>query len=91
MTNASYQVLFLYYPTVATYEDFDQLFQFLTFSPGSGDGALMCSDVSILPDNRIEQDEDFTVSLALVTEEESLSLGNNATTITILDDDGMIM
>lgn len=48
----------------------------------------MCTPISILPDNRIEQEEDFTVALALVTAIDSLGLGNNATAVTITDDDG---
>ena len=77
----------MYFLTVI--EGFDRFLQSLTFSPGSGDGALVCSSIYIYPDNRIEQDEDFTVALALVTTVESLILGNNATVITIIDDDGM--
>jgi hypothetical protein len=79
----------LYSPTVNASEGFGEHFQFLTFSPGSGDGALMCSSISILPDAVIEQDEKFIVALALVTAMESVILGNNDTTITIKDDDGM--
>lgn len=61
----------------------------MTFAPGSGDGALMCSSISVLSDNVTEFEEDFTVSLALVTAGDSLSIGNNATTVTHIDDDGM--
>ena len=60
----------------------------LKFSPGSGSGALMCSSVSILSDDVIELEEAFVVSLALETATESLELGNNASAVTIVDDDG---
>ena len=68
--------------------DFHSLSMSLLFAPGSGDGALMCSSISILADNVTEFEEDFIVELALVTAGESLSLGNNATAITHIDDDG---
>ena len=48
----------------------------------------MCSSISILADNVTEFEEDFIVELALVTVGESLRLGNNATAITHIDDDG---
>jgi hypothetical protein len=69
-------------------QDYEHLTRSLTFVPGSGDGALMCSSVTILEDNVIEGEEDFSVTLALVTTASSLSLGNSVTNITLADDDG---
>jgi hypothetical protein len=60
----------------------------LTFVAGSGDGAQMCSSIRILADNVTEFEEDFTVELALTTAGDSLSLGNNVTIVTHIDDDG---
>lgn len=67
--------------------DFGLLSLPLTFAPGSGDGALMCVPISILPDTKAEGEEEFTISLDLLTAGTSLSLGNNAA-IVIIDDDG---
>lgn len=71
--------------------DFRSLSKSLTFAPGSGDGALMCSSISILSDNITEFEEDFIVKLALVTAGENLSLGNNITAVTHIDDDGNLL
>ena len=56
--------------------------------PGSGDGALMCSSVTVLEDDMIEGEEDFSITLTLVTTRTSLSLGNSATNVTLVDNDG---
>jgi hypothetical protein len=68
--------------------DFSSLSTSLTFAPGSSDGALMCPSIAIVPDTVIEDEEDFSVTLSLVTTGASLSLGNNVTAVTHIDDDG---
>ena len=68
--------------------DFSLLSVSLTFAPGSGDNALMCSSVNVLSDSITEPEEDFTIALALMTTGDSLHLGNNVTTVTHVDDDG---
>jgi hypothetical protein len=40
-------------------------------------------------DNLVECEEELTITLALVTTGASLSLGNNATSVTIGDNNGM--
>jgi hypothetical protein len=69
--------------------DYSSLSKTLVFPPGSGDGAMVCSSIAILQDNATELDEDFFISLGLVAIEESLSLGNNVTNVTLIDSDGM--
>ena len=67
--------------------DFSSFTQSLTFSPGSGHGALLCSSLIVLPDNVTELEENFFIVLDLVTAEDSLSLGNSITHVTHTDDD----
>ena len=49
----------------------------------------MCPTITILADDLVEGEEEFTVFLTLVTTRKSLSLGNNVTKVTLSDDDGM--
>ena len=61
----------------------------LTFISGQTVGAQRCTDVSILDDNLIEDDEMFTLSLIASPSDESavtFTQGENATNITILQD-----
>lgn len=68
--------------------DFHPLSNHLTFSPGSGNGAQLCSSVTILPDNVTETEETFSVILKLVGDVDSIRLGNNVTRVVHTDDDG---
>lgn len=61
----------------------------LQFISGSGNGAQMCANVTVIPDNLVECDEEFTLRLTLLTNKESLSLQNNFTSVVLLDSDGM--
>jgi hypothetical protein len=61
----------------------------LTFSPGSGNGAEVCISVTTNADDAVENEEDFTVTLGISNSGSSFTLGNAATTITIIDADGM--
>lgn len=63
----------------------------LTFLPGSVDGTEVCTSLTALADQLVECEEDFFVSLALVTQGSSISLGNTATNVTLTDGDGMCM
>lgn len=61
-----------------------------TFASGSANGAEMCASVSLMSDNLVESDENFTVELSLLTlAGTSLRLGNTETSVTIIDTDGM--
>lgn len=70
--------------------DFDYLSIPLTFAPGSGDGALMCFPVEVVSDNKAEGEEEFSITITMVTAGASLSLGNNVTTVILTDDDGTL-
>ena len=58
----------------------------LVFTTGSSYG---CMDVAIYDDSLFEGNETFTVTLTLNQPSYAVVLGNNMTTITILDNDGM--
>ena len=58
----------------------------LVFTAGSSYG---CMDVAIYDDSLFEGNETFTVTLTLNQPSYTVVLGNNMTTITILDNDGM--
>jgi hypothetical protein len=73
----------------ATPGDISALTMPLTFAPGSSDGAEVCTSVTASDDNLVECDEELTIMLSLVTTGARLSLGNNATSVTVSDNDGM--
>ena len=62
----------------------------MSFAINSDDGDMVCFSVTILEDLRVELDEQFSISLSLVTTGSSLQTGSTMTTITILDDDSEI-
>ena len=61
----------------------------MDFTAGSSNGATRCLQVAITDDRLVECDEQFNVSLTLVTVGDQISTGNVITTITIMDNDGM--
>ena len=56
---------------------------------GSADGSRVCINVTVASDGMVECEEAFTLMLVLDTMEGNLFLGNSATTITLIDSDGM--
>lgn len=62
----------------------------LTFPSGSEDSAEMCASVSVNSDNLVELEEDFTITLSLVTLGAIFTLGNNVSAVTLIDSDGML-
>ena len=66
----------------------------LTFSPGSADGAELCVPVLAEADNLVEFEEYFVLNLTFLPlsleSQNSLSLGNTATTIHISSNEGNI-
>lgn len=60
----------------------------LSFSSGDGVGTLLCFNVGITDDTRVENDEQFTVSLS--TRFRTL-IAQGTTTINIIDNDGEIL
>lgn len=72
--------------------DYSSLSVFLTFAPGSTDGAEMCESVVANSDRLVESEENFKVQLALGTLGGSnLRLGNSLTAITLTDSNGMVL
>ncbi len=57
----------------------------VTFTVGSFDGVAECINVTVLPDEFVEGEEDFTLELILNSVGNSLSIGNNSTAIAIID------
>lgn len=58
----------------------------VNFAVGSKDGNMQCVNVAITDDSVLEGDEIFIVSLTVTTGDHTL--GNAATIVTIIDDDG---
>lgn len=61
----------------------------LIFTPGSVDGAEMCIPLTAVADLLVENEEEFTVKLNLVTTGPSLNLGNRVSPVTIIDGEGI--
>ena len=61
----------------------------LSFMPGSSDGDMVCYNVTILSDDLVESEEDFTVELTLNTIDDGIQFGNNITAVTLIDSNGM--
>ncbi len=68
--------------------DFDALTMPVAFRPGFPDGDTVCVNVTVLADAMIERVMNFTVELTLDTVGDSLSLGNDATLVVLVDSDG---
>ncbi len=68
--------------------DFDILTMPVVFLPGSPDGDTVCVNVTVLADAMVERVMNFTVELTLDTVGDSLSLGNDATLVVLVDSDG---
>ncbi len=68
--------------------DFTALYAPLSFSSGSTDGDRKCVNITVISDQLVECEEDFTAVLTLDTIEDNLFLGNNSTTVTLTDSDG---
>jgi hypothetical protein len=66
--------------------DYTSISEVKTFSSGSPDSAARCVNIPILDDGALEGNETFT--LTLTTSDPDVMLGNNVTTITIIDNEG---
>ena len=79
----------IFFITALSDTDFDSLSTTRTFSAGDGNTATACANISIEDDVLIEGDQDFAVTLSLVTMDMGVTLGSPiTTTVTIRDDDG---
>ncbi len=69
--------------------DFMPLNMPLIFPTDSSDGDMVCANVTVVSDDMVECEEEFSVELTLDTIKDSLSLGNNSTLIALVDSDCM--
>jgi hypothetical protein len=70
-------------------DDYTSISEVMAFSVGSQDGDTRCMDIPIVDDGALEGNETFT--LTLTTSDPDVMLGNDVTTITIIDDEGRIV
>ena len=77
--------------TAISGEDFTQLSEEVTFMIGDADGQERCTNITLMADNLVECEENFTVSLALVTNKPNLSLGTDKSSVVIEDSNCMLM
>ena len=69
--------------------DFTTVTQTLIFTIGSNSGDTLCIDVAIHDDTIVETDQTFTVEI--INTPLVVVPGEQATTVTIIDDDGMFL
>jgi hypothetical protein len=69
-------------------EDYFSISEVEIFTSGSPDGATRCVDIPILNDGTLEGEQTFT--LTLTTSDPEVMLGNNVTTIIIIDNEGIV-
>lgn len=69
--------------------DYESLSEFITFVNGSANGSEVCVSVTVNSDSQVECEEDFAVSLSLLTSGASLGLGNSNCVVTLLDSNSM--
>ena len=60
----------------------------LVFTAGTSNGTMLCLNVTINTTRTVEEDETFTVTLTTLIS--VVELGNNVTTVVIMDNDSMI-
>ena len=60
----------------------------LVFTAGTSNGIMQCLSVKINTTHTVEEDETFTVTLT--TSSSVVELGNDMTTVVIMDSDSMI-
>ena len=65
------------------------LFMPVTFQSGSSDGDMVCVSATVLFDDMLEGERNFTVELVLETIGEGFSVVNSSTTVTVTDSSGM--
>jgi len=58
----------------------------LVFMSGAFNGSMECANISIVNDSRLEENETFDIELT--SSDPDVVLGNNVTTIILVDDDG---
>lgn len=78
-----------YYAATSSSGDFDPLSTPVNFPLGSSDNAVKCVSVMVNPDNLVESEEKFSLTLSLNNSGTSLNLGNHTSTVTLTDSDGV--
>jgi hypothetical protein len=71
--------------------DYGPLSTHITFPNGSADGAEICEVATVYTDKLVEFEERFVVVLDLVTSGANFDIGNNISSITLFDDDGILI
>ena len=62
----------------------------LTFLPDTINGDIMCLNISIIDDNRVEYNETFSITLTVDNPLDTINGGSTAIAeVTILDNDGI--
>ena len=75
----------------ATSDDFSALSSLsLAFPPQSVNGEQICANLTLVTDNLVECEENFTITLELMTSNEILTIGNAVAVVIITDIDGMV-
>lgn len=82
-------IITIFTATLADFSTLSPLSQ--TFVTGSGHGAQMCTSWEAGTDDLVEGDEEFTITLTLANSGTTFHLENSATTVIILDINGMII
>lgn len=70
-------------------DDFTSASRRATFGPGTSEGIVMCISVEVFVDSLVESDEDFSIEFEVVTTGSSISTGNDATDVTLIDSEGL--
>jgi hypothetical protein len=82
-------IILFYIFFTATSNDFSPLSAVpLTFSPQSVNGEQICANLTVFADDLVESEENFTVTLDLMTLNEVLTVGNAIAMVTVVDIDG---
>ena len=70
--------------------DFDLQSRVETFPSSSANGTEKCVSITVNSDNLVESQEEFTVSLDLVTTGTNLHLSIDTSTVTLIDGEGTL-
>lgn len=85
------RISYLLCSCTATSGDFSALLSApLTFPLQSVNGEQICANLTVVADNLVESEENFTISLDLITLNEILTVGNAVVVVTITDIDGIL-
>ena len=73
-------------------EDYNISMSVLSFLPGSLSGSVLCLDISITDDDRVEYDETFNITLTVDNPLDTINGNNTAQAdVAIVDNDGVFL